>query len=79
MFPHAQKHIVSKAETCLVEAPRYDFHWQRMYFFDKPITVDAADPIKVSCMFDTTSRTVVTKWGESTQDEMCVVGLFVKL
>lgn len=66
-------------ESCLVDAPRYSFHWQRLYFLDKPITVDANTPIHVNCTFDTTSRTEVTTWGEGTQEEMCVAGLFVKL
>jgi mono/diheme cytochrome c family protein len=66
-------------EECMLDAPRYSFHWQRMYFFDKPLTVDAADPLSARCVFDTTSRMTETVWGESTQDEMCVAGLFVKL
>jgi hypothetical protein len=88
VFPHmhelgrTQRVSVAGAggqERCLVDVPRYDFHWQRMYFFDKPISVETADQLKVHCVFDTTSKTEVTKWGESTQDEMCVIGLFVKL
>jgi hypothetical protein len=66
-------------ESCLVDVPRYDFHWQRMYFYDKPIEIDAHTPLKLDCRFDTTTRSEVTKWGESTQDEMCVMGVFIKL
>ncbi|MET0387005.1 MAG: hypothetical protein ABW321_13650 [Polyangiales bacterium] len=69
----------SDGDSCLVDAPRYDFHWQRMYFFDEPITVDANDELSVHCVYDTTTRTAVTQWGEGTQDEMCVAGLFIKL
>ncbi|MFM2417470.1 MAG: hypothetical protein RL385_2193 [Pseudomonadota bacterium] len=65
-------------ETCLVDVPRYDFHWQRMYFFDKPLTLKETDQLKMGCTFDTSSRMTETKWGESTQDEMCVMGLLVK-
>jgi hypothetical protein len=88
VFPHMHElgrtmHVSASTsggqERCLVDVPRYDFHWQRMYFFDKPISVETADQLKVHCVFDTTTKTEVTKWGESTQDEMCVVGLFVKL
>lgn len=67
------------AETCMADVPRYDFQWQRLYFFDKPIAVDPSTSFSVRCNFDTTSRMEVTKWGESTHDEMCVAGLFVKL
>jgi hypothetical protein len=69
----------SDGDECLLDAPRYSFHWQRMYFFDEPITVSAEDTLSARCVFDTTSRTGPTMWGESTQDEMCVAGLFVKL
>ncbi|MET0286521.1 MAG: hypothetical protein ABW352_18710 [Polyangiales bacterium] len=69
----------SKGERCLHDAPRYDFHWQRMYFFDKPITLEAGSKLSIDCRFDTTDRTQVTNWGESSQDEMCVAGLFIKL
>jgi len=66
-------------DTCMVDAPRYSFHWQRMYFFDQPKLIDADDPIAIRCTFDTRSRTEPTKWGEGTANEMCVIGLFVKL
>jgi hypothetical protein len=69
----------SDGERCVIDAPRYDFHWQRTYYFDEPMMIDADDPIDVRCNFDSTSRKEVTKWGESTADEMCVIGLFVKL
>ena len=54
-------------------------HWQRLYSLDKPITVDANDEIHVDCTFDTTTRKEAVEWGEGTQDQMSVVGLFVKL
>jgi hypothetical protein len=88
VFPHmhelgrTQRLTVSSAEgqeSCVVDVPRWDFHWQRMYFFEEPLTIDAADEFKVRCGFDTTSRSEITKWGEGTQDEMCVMGLFIKL
>lgn len=66
-------------ESCVVDVPRWDFHWQRMYFFDQPLTIDAADEFKLRCVFDTTSRSEVTTWGEGTQDEMCVMGLLIRL
>lgn len=38
-----------------------------------------SDQLKLRCGYDTMSRTEATHWGEGTQDEMCVTGLFVKL
>jgi len=88
VFPHmhelgmTQELSLAKADgakACLYEVPRYRFVWQRMYFFDKPIMVDPKSELSLRCRFDTTSRTQITKWGEGTQDEMCVTGLLVKL
>jgi Copper type II ascorbate-dependent monooxygenase, C-terminal domain/Copper type II ascorbate-dependent monooxygenase, N-terminal domain len=85
MFPHM--HELGRTirvsfgddDRCLIDAPRYEFAWQRMYFLDKPIEVDAEAKIKLRCVFDTSGRTEPIKWGEGTQDEMCVTGLIVKL
>lgn len=88
VFPHmhelgrTQRLTMAGADgsaRCLFDVPRYSFNWQRMYFYDKPIAVDPKSQLSLHCRFDTTSRTEVTKWGESTRDEMCVAGLFVKL
>ncbi|WP_434428065.1 hypothetical protein [Nannocystis pusilla] len=62
---------------CLVRVPRWDFHWQRLYFYDQPVRLDPADLLTLRCSYDTRSRDEVTRWGEGTQDEMCVAGLLV--
>ena len=85
MFPHM--HELGRSirvtfgddESCMIDAPRYEFAWQRMYFLDKPIEVDAETPIKVRCIFDTSDRSEPVYWGEGTQEEMCVTGLIIKL
>ena len=42
-------------DTCLLE-DRWDFHWQRMYAYDAPITslptLDTGDKIKLRCTYD---------------------------
>jgi hypothetical protein len=62
---------------CLMQVPRWDFHWQLIYFYEQTITLDPADLLAITCRYDTTSRTEPTVWGEGTMDEMCVAGMFV--
>ncbi|MBL8602366.1 MAG: hypothetical protein JNK72_10630 [Myxococcales bacterium] len=57
---------------CLVDVPRWDFHWQQIAFYDQPFTVRRGDRVSIRCSYDTTSRSAVTRWGEGTQDEMCL-------
>jgi hypothetical protein len=56
---------------CYVNIPRWDFHWQQLYFFPQPVQVSAQDILKLTCTWDNyTDRTVT--WGEGTSDEMCL-------
>jgi len=64
--------------TCLIDVPAWDFHWQQIYFYDSsPVDLEPTDEIRISCAYDTTSRTEQTVWGEGTSDEMCVTGLYL--
>lgn len=66
---------VSKSQ-CFVQIPRWDFHWQQVYFFQQPLQVTVPDTIRVSCTWDNyTDRTI--HWGESTEDEMCINYFYV--
>jgi mono/diheme cytochrome c family protein len=62
---------------CLIRAPRYDFHWQLLYFYDEPVELPADTLLELRCDYDTTSRAQTTYWGEGTMDEMCIAGLLV--
>lgn len=68
---------------CLLNIPRWDFHWQRSFFFKEPIGVRAGDKVVLQCNWDNSaanqpsyqgvkleSRDV--NWGENTTDEMCL-------
>jgi hypothetical protein len=56
---------------CYVNIPRWDFHWQQLYFFPQPLQVGLQDSLKLTCTWDNyTDRTVT--WGEGTSDEMCL-------
>ena len=67
----------SGQQTCGVDVQSWDFHWQRMYFYDKPIALAPSSSVSVTCDFDTSSRTepVLPGWG--TQNEMCLATLYV--
>lgn len=64
-------------EACGIDVQSWDFHWQRMYFYEQPIPLTEQDAIQVTCDFDTSSKSspVLPGWG--TQNEMCLATLFV--
>ncbi len=61
---------------CAADVDRYDYNWQRTYFYETPISVNANDTLHVECDFDTTKSTEPVSAGFGTQEEMCLVGLF---
>jgi hypothetical protein len=77
---HAAGRAVSlsvEGGACLVDAPRYDFAWQEMAFYDTPIALAAGARLSLACVWDTRDRSSNLQWGESSDDEMCTVFLFV--
>ncbi len=73
---------------CLLDIPRWDFHWQRNYLMKKARVLKPGDQLTLSCTWDNsaenqpmvgtsrqTSRDV--KWGEATTDEMCLGVVYV--
>jgi hypothetical protein len=63
---------------CLIDVPRWDFNWQQGYFYDTaPLAAAGGDTVRISCTFDTTSRTATTTFGEGTNDEMCLAFVYV--
>lgn len=85
VFPHMHERgrkmrmdrVKNGESSCEVNVPDWDFHWQGMYFYEQPLVVDAADTLHVTCTYDTSDATepVVPGWG--TENEMCLMGLFV--
>lgn len=57
-------------DTCLVDIPRWDFHWQTQYFRPKALTLGMNEGIEMTCTWDNPTTRTVT-WGEGTSDEMC--------
>jgi hypothetical protein len=85
VFPHMHRRgrtlrleVVREGATdCALAVPRWDFGWQRMYFYEQPLYVDPDDTIRLQCTFDTEQDELPVEWGEGTEDEMCLVGLLV--
>ncbi len=65
------------AARCLVDVNRWNFHWQRLFFYANPVDVAPGDTIAITCGYDSTSRSAVTRRGEGTQDEMCLNYLYL--
>jgi copper type II ascorbate-dependent monooxygenase-like protein len=75
-------------EKTLLHIPKWDFHWQDVYYLRKPVTIGPFDTIRVTCRFDNSrsAQPVVgakqllpryVLWGEGTTDEMCLAMLSV--
>ena len=67
------------SDQCMVDVPRWDFHWQMAYWLNDPIRVTPQDAATISCTYDTTSRDTVVHFGDGTQDEMCLAFVYVTL
>lgn len=63
----------SGAETCLLETPRWDFDWQRVYEVDRPlgdmVRLKSGDTIRVRCVYDNTIQ------NPGVQEALAEVGL----
>lgn len=64
--------------TCLLDIPRWDFHWQSSYVLQQTVTVKPGERLNLECVFDNPSAKDVN-WGEGTEDEMCVGFVYVSL
>lgn len=75
---------------CVVDIPDWNFAWQQAYFFEEAsrLLIGNNDQLKLRCTFDnspTNQQTVngvlqeprQVGWGEGTNDEMCLVYLYV--
>lgn len=64
--------VRGEQSTCLLSIPRWDFNWQLFYMFESPIALLPGDQLRLTCSYDTTSRSEPVTWGVSTDDEMCI-------
>lgn len=59
------------AEECLLDIPKWNFHWQGSYGFTQPKTFNPGDRLSLECHWNNPSA-VASNWGEGTGDEMCL-------
>jgi hypothetical protein len=62
---------------CLLDIPRWDFHWQGGYGFTTPKVFNPGDQIAITCHWDNSATTHDVNWGEGTDDEMCLGGIYI--
>jgi len=65
------------ANSCLLDVPRWDFHWQGGYLFQQEFLYHPGDQIHLECHWDNSKGTTDLNWGEGTGDEMCLTGFYV--
>lgn len=68
--------VDASSQACLVDLPRWDFAWQRFWFFTAPIVMAPTDTLHLRCTFDTRDETAPLRAGFSTADEMCIAGFY---
>jgi hypothetical protein len=64
-------------KECMLDIPRWDFHWQGSYAFQQPKTFAPGDSLHLECHFDNSDSSIDRNWGEGTDDEMCLGGFYV--
>ena len=69
---------IAQTGTCLVDIPKWNFHWQQFYMFKEPVQVAPSHGRKMTCGWDNPTSKTVT-WGEGTGDEMCLNYVYLTL
>jgi hypothetical protein len=64
-------------DTCLLDIPDWDFHWQGNYFLESPVEAANGDELFMSCTWDNSAGAEDVHWGPTTADEMCTAKLYV--
>jgi len=71
-------------KECLLDIPRWDFHWQGSYALKVPTRVQAGDSLSIECHWDNSAKNQPggvapreLNWGEGTDDEMCLGFLYI--
>jgi hypothetical protein len=76
------------SSTCLLDIPRWDFHWQRGYDLAHRTALFPGDLLNIDCTWDNSAENQPlingqrqaprdVNWGENTSDEMCLGILYI--
>lgn len=66
-----------EASQCAAQIDNWNFHWQRLYFYEQPYTITPDTQFAVSCDYDTSSVNAPVEPGWGTSNEMCLATLFL--
>ena len=63
----------------LLDVPRYDFNWQHVYEFSKPLPLESIDQLSFTTWYDNSNKnpanpdpTQTVTWGDQTWEEMAI-------
>ena len=65
------------SSACAIDIPRWNFHWQQLYYYVNPMMGAVGDALRLECTYDNSTGTEPLTWGEATTDEMCLIYLYV--
>ena len=82
-----QTDFFGRPKESLIRIDDWDFNWQGFYSFVKPLRMNNLDQMKATCRFDNSAGNPrnpsnplkEVRWGEGTEDEMCLAFLGVTL
>lgn len=78
------------AHDCLIDIPRWSFHWQGFYMFNEPTRIEPDDEVRIECRYDNSqaNQPVINgvqrtpqdvRAGNGTLDEMCMNFFYLTL
>jgi hypothetical protein len=62
--------------TCMLKTDRWDFDWQRFYWFQEPQRLPPAGVVRLTCRYNNTYDHPI-HLGENSRDEMCLILLYL--
>jgi hypothetical protein len=72
------------AHECVLDIPRWNFHWQGAYGLTNAKRVERGDSLSIECHWDNSATNQPDglaprelNWGERTDDEMCLAFLYI--
>lgn len=79
MHERGRKLTLKVGDVCQARVDRWDFNWQKFYFYKSLPRITPATSIEVTCDYDTSADTDPTLPGWGTRNEMCLTVLMVAL
>jgi hypothetical protein len=67
------------ASSCAANVDRWDFTWQKAYFYKTPPRLTGNAQVQVTCTYDTSKDTAPVLPGWGTRNEMCLDALLLAL